>query len=85
MDSEPEAVMGYLAGVITMALTDPAGPLRQPVVLEEPRTPGVIRLRLRSGMTATVLVQVEPAVDYSQGWYHRGHYHPAGDEPHEHW
>lgn len=76
-----QTMTGYLTGLVHQAIESDSNPLTKPVVVE-PTRPGVVQVRLASGMLARITVEVQP--DFRGGWYHQGHFHPPGDEPHVH-
>lgn len=84
-DDDMRATAALLVGLAAGALKEAAhqGILTAPIMIESADGGGgTIRLRLANGMLATLTVTM--ARDMRKGWFHEGHYHPAGDEPHEH-
>lgn len=84
-DDDMRATAAYLVGLAAGALREAAeqGILTAPVEVETAKPEeGMMRLRLASGMLATIHVSLSR--DMRGGWYHEGHYHPAGDAPHPH-
>jgi hypothetical protein len=89
VDNENDALAALLVGLASGALVAEGmkadGALRGPIRVEySDGADGIVRLRLASGMLATIRVTVSRPVATTGDWYHHGHYHPAGDEPHEH-
>jgi hypothetical protein len=84
-DEDMLAVAAFLAGLAAGALKEAErqGILTAPVTVEHAESgSGTIRLRLASGMLATITVSMSR--DMRGGWYHQGHFHAADDEPHDH-